>query len=130
MNFFKESVDVINKFNEVPVNIINSGINYISTEQQEFIKFIISSNIITICVGLIIAANVTVFIGILTEFVFAPIIQKISSGKIKDVDKFTVNILGIEFKIGMVLKGLINLFIVILMIYYIFKGVSMFNVNN
>jgi large-conductance mechanosensitive channel len=126
MTIFNDSIEAINRLNEVPSALIKSGVNYVATEQEAFIKFIIDSNLLTMAIGLIFAANLTLFIGVLTEFVFAPIIQKISSGKIKDVDKFTVNILGIDFKVGMILKGLINLLIIIIFIYYVYRGTSVF----
>lgn len=130
MNIFDKTVEVVGTVDNTVNKVVGTGVDILLKNGEDFFKFIIDRNIISLGVAFIIAGNLNNFSAVLSEFIFAPIIQRISAGKIKDVDKYTVKILGMELKIGMVIKALINLLIVILIIYYIMQLFLSLKIDN
>jgi large-conductance mechanosensitive channel len=72
-------------------------------------------------IGLIIATQVNKITTIIMELLFNPIINRLSFGQTKILKDLELDLFGMNFKIGIILENIINLFIVLIIIYYIWK---------
>ena len=88
---------------------------------KEFKDFIISKNIISLAIGLVLATQINTLSKSFSQGLVDPIINRGLTHITKDLNKFDVNVLSMQFKIGMIFSDLINLLCVIIIIFVIWK---------
>lgn len=123
----------MNKFDKIvdrSSESINKGISKASYillgTTIDFIKFmLLDNNIIIVALGFITASQVGSFANIIVDNVLSPIIYRIISLfytiDIKTLDKITYKYLGIDFKIGLLISGLIKLMIIFIFAYALYN---------
>ena len=124
--FFNESMtktfQVINQIVQYILNIIISNIG-------DFYTFIFEKNIISTGIGIIIATNISSLTNMFTEVIISPIIKGLSGGNTKNLESLSFTIFGIEFKIGLLLKNLIDFLCIIIVVFYIWKLSQITDIN-
>jgi large-conductance mechanosensitive channel len=91
----------------------------INNEIIGFINFLLEKNVFQMGLAYIIATQVNqIFSKFVTNIIY-PVVNKITENKIKQESQTTI--LGIEFKIGDFLLSLINFFMVLFFLYYMYK---------
>lgn len=107
----------------------NIIIDIIKNNIDDFLGFVLDKNIVQIGISLIIATNINTLTISITDFIISPIIARLTNGEFKNIEKYTIDILGIKFKIGILIMTFINFFLTIIIIFYIFKltDISSFN---
>ena len=94
-------------------------IQYINNEVVGFINFLLEKNVFQTGLAFILATQVNqIFINLVNNIIY-PIIDKLT--KKKNHQESITPVLGIEFKFGNFLLGLINFFIVLFFLYYMYK---------
>ncbi|MBX4198952.1 MscL family protein [Candidatus Parcubacteria bacterium] len=89
-----------------------------------FIHFLRTQGIVGLAIGFIIGAAVAKTVTALVEDIFTPVIG-ILLGKVGDISKLTLDIHGVIFKWGDFVSNLINLIIIALVIYFVFKALHL-----
>ena len=84
---------------------------------EEFKSFLVTNNIYSTAIGLIIGLFVQRIVTSFVDSIVTPIIEAASTTTGVKLDKQKIKIFGIDFKLGQLLKSLIEFTIVILMIY-------------
>ena len=100
---------------------VTSVIDVVKENIEDMLKFILNRNIVQMGVGLIIASNVGKITTSVTDFIISPIVNRFTNGQIKDVEKYTIEIAGIEFKVGALMLNIINFILTIIVLYYIWR---------
>lgn len=108
-------------------NTINATTNLLSTITnlplfKDFLDFMISSNILQIGFGFIIATNANKLASDFVENIISPIINFLLGGNNEKILKdYIINIFGINFQIGNFILSLIKFIIIFFLLYYTFK---------
>ncbi len=85
------------------------------------LSFLFEKNIIQTMIGLLIASQISKFTSVLSDVIISPIIQLISFGQFSKLEDFKIYLFGVEFKIGLLIITLVNVLLVFIIIYYIWK---------
>lgn len=110
-------------------NAIASIIDIIKYNITDMLTFILSKNIIQTGVGIIIASNINKLTIAVTDFVVSPIVNRFTNGEIKDIEKYTMEVAGVEFKVGSLLLTIISFILTVIVVYYIWKLMQLPNFN-
>lgn len=105
------------KINMVTYNTID----FIQSQMNEIITFLVERNIIQLSIGFIIATQVNKITTIIMELLINPIINRVSFGQTKKLRDLELDLFQMNFKIGIILENIINLIIVLFIIFYIWK---------
>jgi large-conductance mechanosensitive channel len=94
-------------------------LQYINNEIIGFINFLLDKNVFQTGLAFVLATQVNqIFLKFVTNIIY-PIVDKITEKKIQQ--ESTTPILGIQFKMGDFILSLINFFLVLLFLYYMYK---------
>jgi large-conductance mechanosensitive channel len=102
-------------------NIFNYILDIIILNGEGIFKFLFNRDIITTGIGIIIGTNISGLASVFTDVIISPLVSAVSSGYVKDLESMSFKILGIEFKIGLLLKKIIDFLTMIIVVYYIWK---------
>lgn len=103
------------KFNDA----VGSVIDIIKLNITDMLKFILSKNIVQTGVGIIIATNINKLTVAVSDFVISPIVNRLTNGDVKDIEKYTIEIAGVEFKVGTLILNIISFILTVIIVYYI-----------
>lgn len=96
-------------------------LDFLKNNVTGILTFLFEKNIIQTMVGLIIASQVSKVTNVLSDVIISPTIQVISFGEFSKLEDFKIHLFGVEFKIGLLIITLVNLLIVLIIVYYIWK---------
>jgi len=119
--------DLNNNLNMIFNNIINNIKSYIlfviiymmkifNSNYDNFIKFIVSKNVIGLGIGILLGTQIGNFINSVNRIILTPIIKYIEN-KNSNLNSISYNVFGIDIKYGELLLSVINLIISLLIIY-------------
>jgi len=92
----------------------------VAIQSNNFFKFLLSKNVITICIGLLISTQFTKIVTVFADEILAPIINIIANTKTKKLEDYKTIIFGVEFKIGTLILNIINFILILLLVYLIY----------
>jgi large-conductance mechanosensitive channel len=122
MHTIKENtVNIANKINTQFMIALYYVLDTVSTQSQEFYKFLLNRNIITICIGLLISVQFGKIVNTIADEILAPIINKLALTNTPKLEDYKAKILGIEFRIGLLLLNVISFILIILLVYIIYE---------
>ena len=122
MNVIKENtVNIAHKVNTQFMIALYYVLDTISTQSQDFYKFILDRNIITICIGLLISVQFGKIVNTISDEILAPIINKLALTNTPKLEDYKTKILGVEFRIGLLLLNVISFILIILTVYLIYE---------
>jgi large conductance mechanosensitive channel len=96
--------------------------NYIEHSWQDFLTFISERQVLNIFLGLVIANQLIVIVNTLTTGIINPILNRIFFGRHETFQQTKLNIFGIEIEIGKLITNLLNFFIILLILFFIWKS--------
>lgn len=124
-------MEVINKTSDFSSYLANNSIDSLTKLYKsivnlplfsDFTKFIISTNIIQIGFGFIIASNSNKIATDFVETFISPIINFILGGSNEsNLKDYIITIFGINFQIGSFIVSLLKFIIMIFLLYYTFR---------
>lgn len=104
------------------VNLVTyNTIDFIQSQLNDFITFLVERKIIEMSIGFILATQINKITTIIMELFINPIINRLSFGKTKKLRDLELDLFEMNFKIGIILENIINLFIILIIIFYIWK---------
>jgi large-conductance mechanosensitive channel len=93
-------------------------LNFLQSEINEFANFLDKKNVLTTSMGLILALQInTLFLNIIDDII-KPVASKVVD---EDINKHTVDINGIKLKVGHLFFSIFNVFITLIMIFYLYR---------
>jgi large-conductance mechanosensitive channel len=113
--------DTTETLSEVSSIAVKSSFNLISRSLEGLFKFIISRNVLTTAIGIMMATQISSLTTVLSEAIITPILNTILGNKVKDLEKYELTIFSIKFKIGLLISKLISFFLIVFVIYNIWK---------
>jgi large-conductance mechanosensitive channel len=87
---------------------------------KEFFDFLNKRNIINTGIGIVVGTQVRTITDIIVRNLINPIVNK-SLPKNIELEKIDVNLLGIKFKIGEIINKLLEFFLIMFLIYQIYR---------
>jgi large-conductance mechanosensitive channel len=112
------------------IKIINNIIIlFIIMNTNEFIDFINERQVISIGLGLIIASQLAILTQTITTSLINPIVNKILGDNTKQLSELTINIFGIEIFVGKIISQFINLLLILILLFYIWKILKKYEKN-
>jgi large-conductance mechanosensitive channel len=87
---------------------------------KDFINFLNKRNIINTGVGIVVGTQVRTITDVIVRNLINPIVNK-SLPKNIELEKVEVNFLGIKFKIGEIINKLLEFFLIMFLIYQIYR---------
>jgi large-conductance mechanosensitive channel len=115
--------NVVNTVKELDnkVTVITSYIvENIAIQSNNFFKFLLSKNVITICIGLLISTQFSKIVTVFADEILAPIINIIMNNNTKKLEDYKTIVFGVEFKIGTLVLNIISFILILLLIYFIY----------
>lgn len=119
---------IINKIDNISENlqnnfnkVVNTIFNILIYQSADLLKFLFEKNIVQMAIGLLIASEVGSITKVLTETIISPIINKVLINRKGKLEDFKYYILGIEFKIGLLIIQIIKASLVLIIVYFIWK---------
>ena len=109
----------LNYINDYIKIIVLSIIKILKNNYIKFINFLIDKNVLQLCIGIILGSQMGKFTDLLNNTIFKPILEKINTNININNNMYTKNIFGINIKYGELFLGIINLFISLIIIYFI-----------
>ena len=104
------------------LNQIYDTTNYVvSSEMNQFYKFIIDNKIFQIGIAFIVSNQVTDLFGKFMKDIISPILARLIGSEEEKLEHVKVTIFGIKFDIGNFVLGLLHFIIVILILFYIVR---------
>ena len=113
--------DTTDTLSEVSSTAITSSFNLISKTLEGLFKFIVSRNVLTTAIGIMMATQISALTTVVSEAIITPILNAILGTKVKDLEKYEITIFSIKFKIGLLISKLISFFLIVFVIYNIWK---------
>ena len=114
--------------NDLIQSVFISVVASFNNNAYEFIQFLTTNNIVSVCIGLLFATQMTNFTRMLTDEVITPIILKITDKQ--KISDYKHTILGINFNTGKIIMNIFNVFFIIFFIYILYtilqKGIREF----
>jgi large-conductance mechanosensitive channel len=101
--------------------------NFIEKYSVEFIKFLVERNVFHIGIGILISTQLSTLSSSITEVVVAPIANKMSGGEAKYVKDWKITIMGIEFKLGLLIGTFFNFLFMLFIIFNIWRIIDLKN---
>lgn len=121
-------INTIYYINSVIQTVFLSLLENFNSNAKGFISFMSANNIISICLGLIFATQITNLNNMLINEIITPILLKITDKQ--KISDYKHKILGIEFNTGKIIINIFNVFFVILFVYILYtimqKGITEF----
>ncbi len=96
-------------------------LDFLKDNVSGILSFLFEKNIIQTMIGLIIASQISKFTSVLSDVIISPVIQLISFGQFSKLEDFKIYLFGVEFKVGLLIITLVNLLLVLIVVYYIWK---------
>ena len=93
-------------------------VEFFTNELNEFGNFLNEKNVLMTSIGFILALQVNSFFLDVIDDIVKPVANRIVA---EDINKHTVNVYGIKFKIGHLFFSVFNLIITLIMIFYIYR---------
>jgi large-conductance mechanosensitive channel len=87
---------------------------------KDFINFLNKKNIINTGIGIVVGTQVRSITDVIVRNLINPIVNK-SLPKHIELEKIEVYLLGIKFKIGEIINKLLEFFIIMFLIYQIYR---------
>lgn len=112
---------VVTKIDLFTKKIIRIIISFCVIQSKQFIKFLVDKNVVSAGIAIIVGTQIGKITGSFVEYLLAPFINLILAGKTKSFNDYEFEVYTIRFKIGLFLTNLIQFFINMLMVYYVFK---------
>ena len=113
--------DTTDTLSEVSSTAVTSSFNLISRSLEGLFKFIVSRNVLTTAIGIMMATQISSLTTVVSEAIITPILNTILGNKVKDLEKYEITIFSIKFKIGLLISKLISFFLIVFVIYNIWK---------
>lgn len=113
--------DTTDTLSEVSSTAVTSSFNLISRSLEGLFKFIVSRNVLTTAIGIMMATQISSLTTVLSEAIITPILNTILGNKVKDLEKYELTIFSIKFKVGLLISKLISFFLIVFVIYNIWK---------
>jgi large conductance mechanosensitive channel len=113
--------DTTDTLSEVSSKAISSSFNLISRSLDGLFKFIVSRNVLTTAIGIMMATQISALTTVVSEAIITPILNAILGTKVKDLEKYEITIFSIKFKLGLLISKLISFFLIVFVIYNIWK---------
>ena len=121
-------VNTIYYINSAIQTLFLSFVYAFKSNAKEFIEFLTTNKIVSVCLGLIFATQMTSLTNMVTTEIITPILLKITDKQ--KVSDYKHKILGIEFNTGKIIMNFFNIFLIILFIYIFYtimqKGITEF----
>jgi large-conductance mechanosensitive channel len=120
--------------NMIGMNILITKIftlfsQFIEYNSVDFIRFLVERNVFHIGIGILISSQLSILTSSLTEIIVSPIASKMSGGQAKYVKDWKVTILGIEFKLGLLISTFLNFLFILFVIFNIWRIIDLKNYN-
>lgn len=93
----------------------------IRTEAQDFYQFLMSTNVIQIGTGFIIATQINKIASSFIDSFVSPIIDRLFMGKGKDFEDIQIDIFGAKIRIGEFVNTILKFIVTIVIVYYVIK---------
>jgi large-conductance mechanosensitive channel len=113
--------DTTDTLSEVSSTAITSSFNLISKTLEGLLKFMVSRNVLTTAIGIMMATQISGLTIVVSEAIITPILNAILGTKVKDLEKYEITIFSIKFKLGLLISKLISFFLIVFVIYNIWK---------
>ena len=113
--------DTTDTLSEVSSTAVTSSFNLISRSLEGLFKFIVSRNVLTTAIGIMMATQISSLTTVVSEAIITPILNTILGNKVKDLEKYEITIFSIKLKIGLLISKLISFFLIVFVIYNIWK---------
>lgn len=121
-------VSTIYYINSVIQTVFLSLVENFNSNAKDFISFLSANNIVSVCLGLIFATQITNLNNMLINEIITPIMLKITDKQ--KISDYKHTILGIEFNTGKIIMNMFNIFFIILFVYILYtvmqKGITEF----
>ena len=115
------SENAINYIGNRTQAVTYSLFDFIKTNLEGFLGFLLDRNILSVGIGLIVATQVNKITTIFVESVISPILNRImgsNSDKFKD---YRVEVFGVKFELGNLITQFINMILTLFIIYLIWR---------
>ena len=113
--------DTTDTLSEVSSTAVTSSFNLISRSLEGLFKFIVSRNVLTTAIGIMMATQISALTTVVSEAIITPILNAILGTKVKDLEKYEITIFSIKLKVGLLISKLISFFLIVFVIYNIWK---------
>ena len=113
--------DTTDTLSEVSSTAVTTSFNLISKSLEGLFKFIVSRNVLTTAIGIMMATQISALTTVVSEAIITPILNAILGTKVKDLEKYEIIIFSIKFKVGLLISKLISFFLIVFVIYNIWK---------
>jgi large-conductance mechanosensitive channel len=113
--------DTTDTLSEVSSTAVTTSFNLISRSLDGLFKFIVSRNVLTTAIGIMMATQISALTTVVSEAIITPILNAILGTKVKDLEKYEITIFSIKFKLGLLISKLISFFLIVFVIYNIWK---------
>ena len=114
----KDTTDTIA---DISSHAISTSINLATETFDDLINFLISRNVLTTAIGIMMATQISALTTTLSEAIITPILNALLGTKVKDLETYEFTILSIKFKLGLLISKLISFTLVVFVIYNIWK---------
>ena len=114
----KDTTDTIK---DISSTAVSTSFNYVTGTLEGLLNFIISRNVLTTAIGIMMATQISSLTTTISEAIITPLLNGLLGNKVKDLETYEFTILSIKFKLGLLLSKLISFTLVIFVIYNIWK---------
>ena len=114
----KDTTDTIT---DISSQAISTSFNYVTGTFDDLINFLISRNVLTTAIGIMMATQISSLTTTLSEAIITPILNALLGTKVKDLETYEFTIFSIKFKFGLLISKLISFSLVVFVIYNIWK---------
>ena len=114
----KDTTDTIT---DISSQAISTSINLATETFDDLINFLISRNVLTTAIGIMMATQISSLTTTLSEAIITPILNALLGTKVKDLETYEFTIFTIKFKVGLLISKLISFSLVVFVIYNIWK---------
>ena len=84
--------DTTDTLSEVSSTAVTSSFNLISRSLEGLFKFIVSRNVLTTAIGIMMATQISSLTTVVSEAIITPILNTILGNKVKDLEKYEITI--------------------------------------
>ena len=114
----KDTTDTIT---DISSQAISTSFNYVTGTFDDLINFLISRNVLTTAIGIMMATQISSLTTTLSEAIITPLLNGLLGNKVADLETYEFTIFSIKFKFGLLISKLISFSLVVFVIYNIWK---------
>jgi large-conductance mechanosensitive channel len=120
----------VKSVDKITYNTVTIIVTFLVSQSKAILKFLIEKNVVSAGIAIVVGTQVGRITGAFVENLLSPFINLIIGGETKNLEDFKIEVMTVQFKVGMFLSQLIQFIITMSMVYYVFKLTQISNIDS